>query len=177
MIVGGGHGLLHEVLGVHGVGRARILGARGARLAHVGPGAAAAPGVIGRRCPALEALARVQLLMVAAVRLLVMLLLFMMMMMMLLMLLRVHRGPRAPVQPRIPGVRGSHGAAVTSRAFNGSRGAGGPRVERPGGHREALVLLQRVVLVQMVVIRVVTGRAGARSVTDGVFHKRVHVVH
>lgn len=119
--------------------------------------------------------------------LLMMLLLLMKMMRMLLMMLGRPCAPvrsfisSAPVQPPIPGVTRSSGAAVTSRRVNGSWGAVWSRVEGAGGHREALMLIQRMVGVMQMMMMVSGFRhritAGPRSVTDGVFHKRVHVVH
>lgn len=125
--------------------------------------------------------------MVAVVRLLMLLLLMMMMMGMLLMMFGRPCGPvrssisSGPVQPPVPGVTRSP-AAVTSRLVNGSWRAGGSRVEGAGGHREALMLIQRVVVVMQMMVVVVSRfrrriSAGPRSVTNGVFHKRVHVVH
>lgn len=121
---------------------------------------------------------------------LLMLLLLMNMMGMLLMMLGRPCGPvrsfisGTPVQPPIPGVSRSPGAAITSRSVNGWR-AGWSRLEGAGGRREALLLIQRMmgVMQMMMMMVVVVSRfrhrisAGSRSVTDGVFHKGVHVVH
>lgn len=126
--------------------------------------------------------------MVAVVRLLMLLLLMMMRMGMLLMMLGCPYGPvhsftGAPVQPPIPGVTRSACAAVASSPVNESWRSGGSRVEGAGGHREALMLIQRMVVVMQMMMVVVVSRfrrrisAGARSVTNRVFHKRVHVVH
>lgn len=117
---------------------------------------------------------------------LMLLLLVKMVMMVLLMMLALPRAPvrsfisRAPVQPRIPAETRSHGAAVTPSPVNGPRGSGVFRVKGARGHREALMLLHgKVGMMRMVVM--VPGarhriRAAPRSVTDGVFHKGVHVV-
>ena len=185
MIVGGGHGLLHEVLRVRGVGWARrghVLRVRGTHLTRVGPGGGVIPVVVGMQYPALHALRLVQVMVVAAVRLLV---LFMVMGMLVgracgrVDSFHPGAGSGARVQPPIPGVT----RAVPSRSIHCSRGGGGARVEAAGGHREALGLVQGMVeVMQMVVVVVVRGfgrrvGAGARAVTKGVFHKRVHVVH
>lgn len=123
-----------------------------------------------------------ELIVVANVRLLV-LWLFRMMLMLLMMLGHPcgRKLPRAPIQSCVLCVNRSHGTAVPSHPFNGSRRAGGPDVEGAGVHREALMLIQRMVM-QMVMIMVVAGfgrsiSARPRQVTNGVFHKRVHVVH
>lgn len=115
---------------------------------------------------------------------LLMLLLLMMVRMLLVMLARLRGTCTGPVQPPVPGVSRSLGAAVTSRpGGNGSRRAGRSGVEGAGGDREALVLIQRVVVVVVQMVVVVVSRfgrrvsGGARPVTDGVFHKGVHVVH
>lgn len=120
-------------------------------------------------------------MMVAVVCLLMLLLLVMM------MLLGRPCGPvrsstsRAPVQPPIPGVTRCPGAAVTSRAVNGGWRDGVSRVEGAGGHGIDLMLIQgmRMQMMMMMVVSRFRRRisAGPRSVTNGVFHKRVHVVH
>lgn len=108
--------------------------------------------------------------MVVAVVRLLMLLLLMMMGMLLMMLVRLCGTSGTTVQPPIPGVTRSLGAAVTSRPVNGSWRAGWCNVEGAGGHREALMLIQRMVMMQMMVV-VVSGfrrriSAGPRSVTN-----------
>ena len=170
-----------------GAGWARccdILRASGARLLRIGSAAAAA---IRRRRPTLQALGLVKVRVVIIV-LLMLLLLVKMMRMLLVMLGRPCASvrsfiPRAPVQAPIPGVSRCTAAAVASRPVDGSCRAGWTRVEGARSHGEALMLIQRMVWVmQMMVVGVVSGfrcgiGTGPRSVTEGVFHKRVHVVH
>lgn len=118
--------------------------------------------------------------------LMLLLLVKMVVMMVLLMMLALPRAPvrsfisRPPVQPRIPAETRSHGAAVTPSPVNGPRGPGVFRVKGARGHREALMLLHGMVGVMHMVVMVPGARhrisAAPRSVTDGVFHKGVHVV-
>lgn len=95
------------------------------------------------------------MMMVAVVRLLMLLLLMMMMWMLLMMLgrpcgsVRPCIAPVAPVQPCIPGVTYSPGGAVTSGPVNLSWRAGWSRMKGAGGHGEALVLIQWMVVVVM----------------------------
>lgn len=94
--------------------------------------------------------------------------------------------PRGAVESRIRVIRRSRGAAVSPRSVSGRWGDGRSGVEGARRYGEALMLIQRVmgvmqVMVMMMMIVVSRFRhrvsAGPWSVTDAVFHKRVHVVH
>lgn len=116
------------------------------------------------------------------------------MMRMLLMLARCCCGPVLPCADRLrsgaPVHPSIHGAARSlCTAINpgpGNSGAGEARMEGAGGHGESLMLIQRegvvmeVMMMMMVVVsrfRRSISRSSPRSITDGVFHIGVHVVH
>lgn len=158
-----------------------------ARLARVR--AAAAAVIKMTQSSALDSLSLVEMRRIIAV--LFMLLLLWEMVRMLVMML-AHCGAivsslisGGPIESRIRIISRSGGAAVSPRSVNGRRRDAWSRVEGARSYGEALMLIQRVMGVRqvMVMMKIVVSRfrhrvsAGPWSVTDAVFHKRVHVVH
>lgn len=91
--------------------------------------------------------------------------------------------PGGPVDSSVRVKSRSRGAAVGPRSVNGRWRDGRSRVKGARGYGEALMLIQWVMQVVVVVMMIVVSRfrhrvsAGPWSVTDAVFHKRVHDVH